>query len=113
MKKLIFTLITSILGSIFCFSQVTINTVEAFGYKNCIELKNAKVKVILDPNVGGRILSYELNGKNILYEAPELNGKIWKKGNPKFEVSGGRFDIGPEKTTPFRESFHKHSFSIF
>jgi len=106
MKKLILTLIPFILATGLCFSQVTVSTVEAYGYQNCIELKNAKVKVILDPNVGGRILSYELGGKNILYENRALNGKIWEKGMPKFEVSGGRFDIGPEKTAPVRESFH-------
>ncbi|MGM8361889.1 hypothetical protein ACSV4D_08250 [Flavobacterium sp. ARAG 55.4] len=89
----------------FGFSQVCINRISAFGYDNCIELKNDKVSVILDPNVGGRVLAYQLNGKNILFENTSLNGKTWRKGEPKFEVSGGRFDIGPEKTTPERESF--------
>jgi len=106
MKKLFLLLFTTILATNLSFSQVIIKNVEAFGYQNCIELRNPKVKVILDPNVGGRILSYELGGKNILYENLTLNGKIWKKGSPKFEVSGGRFDIGPEKTAPARESFH-------
>ena len=90
---------------IFTHAQVTVKKVEAFGYKNCIALENKLVKVILDPNVGGRILTYELNGKNILFENPSLNGKTWKEGGPTFEVSAGRFDIGPEKTTPFRASF--------
>ncbi len=87
------------------YAQTKVSRVEAFGYKNCILLENKKVKVILDPNVGGRVLTYELNGKNILFENPSLNGRIWKKGKPTFEVSAGRFDIGPEKTTPFRASF--------
>lgn len=106
MKKLALNILLPLLAYNLVSSQVTIKTVEAFGYQNCIELRNPKVKVIVDPNVGGRILSYELNGKNILYENLALNGKIWGKGNPKFEVSGGRFDIGPEKTAPVRESFH-------
>ncbi|RXP62726.1 hypothetical protein EC396_03135 [Lutibacter sp. HS1-25] len=88
------------------FSQVVIKKVNAFGYNNCIELSNPIVKVILDPNVGGRILSYELNGKNILFENPLLNGITWEPGMDKFEVSGGRFDIGPAQTTPNRNSFH-------
>lgn len=106
MRKLALNILIPLLAYNLCTSQVTVKTVEAFGYQNCIELKNSKVKVIVDPNVGGRILSYELNGKNILFENLGLNGKIWKKGDPKFEVSGGRFDIGPEKTAPARESFH-------
>ncbi len=107
MKKRIFFCTFTLL--FFCntnFSQTSIKKINAFGYENCIELKNNKVTVILDPNVGGRVLEYKLNGKNILFENPALNGKTWKKGDPKFEVSGGRFDIGPEKTTPDRKSFH-------
>lgn len=80
--------------------------ISAFGYTNCILLTNGTTNVILDPNVGGRVLSYEHLGKNILFENQSLNGKTWKDGFPTFEVSGGRFDIGPEKTTPFRPSFH-------
>jgi hypothetical protein len=106
MRKLALNILIPLLAYNLVSSQVTIKTVKAFGYQNCIELRNPKVKVILDPNVGGRILSYELDGKNILYENTMLNGKIWEKGKPKFEVSGGRFDIGPEKTAPARESFH-------
>ena len=106
MKKNILILVISSLINNFCYGQVTTKNIEAFGYKNCMELKNKQVRVVLDPNVGGRVLSYELNGKNILFENPSLNGKTWKKDNPTFEVSGGRFDIGPEQTTPFRASFH-------
>ena len=106
MKKYFFSIFILLLSVNFTVSQVTVTTISAFGYSNCIELKNNDVTVILDPNVGGRILSYELNGKNILFENPTLNGKTWQQGMPKFEVSGGRFDIGPEKTTLSRDSFH-------
>lgn len=104
--RLLFCLIFYSLLFNTCFSQVKIKKVSAFNYENCIEIKNNLVTVILDPNVGGRVLAYKLNGKNILYENKLLNGKTWKKGEAKFEVSGGRFDIGPEKTTPNRDSFH-------
>jgi hypothetical protein len=105
-KRTLFSIIFTSLFINMSFSQVSIKKVSAFGYDNCIELKNNEVTVILDPNVGGRVLKYELQGKNILYENTSLNGKTWQKGMPKFEVSGGRFDIGPEKTAPDRESFH-------
>lgn len=47
------------------FSQSRIITENEF--KNCIELSNKTVRVVLEPNIGGRVLKYELNGINILY----------------------------------------------
>ena len=38
----------------------------AFGYENCIELKNKTTRVVLAPS-GGRVLAYEINGVNTLY----------------------------------------------
>ena len=38
-----------------------------FGYASAIELTNASVKVVLCPEVGGRVLEYSLKGKNSLY----------------------------------------------
>lgn len=71
------------------------------GYKNCIELSNSGTRVVLEPNVGGRILIYEYNGRNILYVNPEQNGQLYKPGEVfEGELCGGRFDIGPEMTIP-------------
>lgn len=68
-------------------------------YPNCIELTNDSVRIILEPNLGGRILVYELNGNNVLYVDEAQNGKIYEPG--KFiHPSAGRFDIGPEHTIP-------------
>ena len=106
MTSTIFSILLALFIIQTTYSQTTSKKVNAFGYNNCIELKNKSVRVILDPNVGGRVLTYELNGKNILFENPVLNGETWAPGKPKFEVSAGRFDIGPEKTTPNRDSFH-------
>ena len=72
------------------------------GYNNCIELKNANVRVILGPEMGGRILSYELNGKNVLYTDPELDGVIYSPEKPNPGTDAGRFDIGPEQFVPRR-----------
>ena len=88
-----------------CTAQPSSQMISIFGYNNCIELKNEVVRVVLDPNVGGRVLVYSINGKNILYVNHEMDGKIWEEGIQKFEVTAGRFDIGPEKTTPPRKSF--------
>jgi hypothetical protein len=68
-------------------------------YPNCIELSNDSVRVVLEPNLGGRILAYELNGNNVLYVDPEQDGKIYEPG-VYIHPSAGRSDIGPERTIP-------------
>ena len=67
----------------------------AFGHENCIELKNKTTRVILAPS-GGRVLSYEINGRNTLYLS-----KSDSEG--KGGSSAGRFDIGPERVLPRHE----------
>ena len=63
-------------------------------YPHCIELSNDSVRVVLEPNLGGRVLAYELNGKNVLYVDDSQDGKVYEPG--KFiHPSGGRSDIGP------------------
>jgi hypothetical protein len=68
-------------------------------YPNCIELSNDSVRVVLEPNLGGRVIAYELSGKNVLYVDPEQDGKTYEPG-VYIHPSGGRFDIGPERTIP-------------
>lgn len=66
------------------------------GYDGCVELSNGSTKVVLDPNLGGRVLSYQLNQVEALYQDPSQNGAI-NDGKTKIRhPSGGRFDIGPE-----------------
>ena len=72
-------------------------TVTERNYPNCIELSNDSVRVVLEPNLGGRVLAYELNGKNVLYVEDAQDGKIYEPGK-YIHPSGGRSDIGPEKT---------------
>lgn len=69
------------------------------GYANCIELFNDSTAVVLCPDAGGRILEYSLKGVNSLYVDPQQNGWKWD-GKKSIDPSGGRFDIGPEKTIP-------------
>lgn len=75
--------------------------ITSHGYENCIELFNSVCRVVLDPNFGGRVLVYEINGKNVLYVDPEKNGFIPEPGEWRglsgMQPSAGRFDIGPEK----------------
>lgn len=79
--------------------------VAQYGYNNCIELKNNDVRVVLEPNMGGRIIVYELNGKNVLHRNPEQDGIIYEPGK-LIEPAGGRFDIGPENIIPPRPALY-------
>lgn len=75
--------------------------ISTHGYDNCIELSNAACRVILEPNLGGRVLLYEIEGKNVLYVDPKQNGL--KFTNQELESASniqpcaGRFCVGPEK----------------
>lgn len=70
-----------------------------FGYDGAIEITNDAVKVVLCPEVGGRVLEYSLQGKNSLFLSDDE--KAWKPGDPP-KSSAGRFDIGPELMIPPR-----------
>jgi hypothetical protein len=74
--------------------------IQFHGYSKAIELKNDKVRVVLCPEVGGRVLEYSLNGTNALYLSE--GEKNWKPGD-RPQSSAGRFDIGPELVIPGRE----------
>jgi hypothetical protein len=79
----------------------------AYGYDSCILLKNGQVEVVLEPNTGGRVIRYALNGVNVLYEDSLQNG--WKSTpampRSKGHLAGGRFDIGPSRTKPNTDLF--------
>ena len=76
-------------------------TIEFFGYDDCIELKNASTRVVLCPAAGGRVLEYSLNGHNALYLDAAEAGFVYEPGK-RSGMSVGRFDIGPEKIIPAR-----------
>jgi uncharacterized protein (TIGR03067 family) len=77
----------------------TARVVKYFGYEKAIELRNETTRVVLCPQLGGRILEYSLNGTNSLFVSDEE--KAWKPGD-RPEASAGRFDIGPELVIPQR-----------
>lgn len=78
------------------------SVISYYGYDDCIELKNRSVRVVLCPAAGGRILVYELQGKNILYLPPGDEGWKWDGSNDRGNMNAGRFDIGPEQVVPKR-----------
>lgn len=80
-------------------AQASARVVPAYGYPNCVELNNGRVRVILEPNLGGRVIAYQVQGKNVLYVDSTHNGKTLVKDRIT-QPSAGRFDIGPEATIP-------------
>ena len=76
--------------------------VSSHGYSNCVKLYNKNITVILEPNCGGRVLEYNLNGQNLLYIDPKQNGWTYTPGERIIGPCAGRFDIGPEMLVPRR-----------
>lgn len=74
--------------------------VDFFGYKDCVFLENEYTRVILCHQAGGRVLEYSLDGENAIYLNPEAAGS--KPGDQRIDMTGGRFDIGPELVVPKR-----------
>jgi hypothetical protein len=100
---MIFTVLSFFLTFV---SNAQTKTVTEEVFDGCIEISNDSVRVVLDPNLGGRVLKYEINGKNILYIDPdELNRYV---NNETIKApSAGRFDIGPVRIIPKHPSLFK------
>lgn len=71
------------------------------GYQHAVEITNEDCRIVLGPEVGGRILEYSINAKNVLYVSDQE--KAWRPGM-KPASSAGRFDIGPELVIPRRDT---------
>jgi hypothetical protein len=97
-RRFIFAVSCIFYSGILVSAQSKFITENAF--QNCIELSNASVRVVLEPNVGGRVLKYEINGNNILYVDSLQNGLSFSLEKLAHRISAGRFDIGPYRITP-------------
>jgi hypothetical protein len=75
------------------------NSLESFGYKNCIAFENAVTRVGLCPQVGGHVLDYSPDGVNALDLDPSQQGWWHMPGIPTVVPCGGRCDIGPGNVT--------------
>ncbi len=94
--KCIYSLLLCFIFTTFSFAAV--NKLDNYrGWKDCYEIQNKHVKIVLCPAAGGRILYYAIDGQNIIYENPKFNG-ILLENMKQYRVwpDGGRFDIGPE-----------------
>ncbi|NEW83790.1 MAG: hypothetical protein GZ094_15685 [Mariniphaga sp.] len=105
MKALFISLLILANGLNHSFGQV--EKISYRNWENCYRLKNKKCEVIIGVSCGGRVLSFSIAGKSIIYENETQNGRLlndWQK--EWFDPDAGRFDYGPEKIT---QPIHSHS----
>jgi len=76
-------------------AEPTARVLESHGYSQAIEIRLEKTKVVLCPQVGGRVLEFSQNGTDALWFDPAEKER--KPGKPG-PASAGRFDYGPELT---------------
>lgn len=76
------------------FNDVAVETYG--GWKECLVLSGGDVKAVIVPGVGGRVMSFALNGENILFENPEAWGRTLVNTSNGFWVGGYQCDLGPE-----------------
>ncbi len=70
------------------------------GWTECYRISNNEVNIIINASAGGRIMVYERNGVNPIYEDPKQDGILLQDFEEKsFDPDGGRFDYGQEKVT--------------
>lgn len=65
------------------------------GYSQAITLTRGTTRVVLCPQVGGRVLEFSVDGKDSMFL--DDAEKSWQPGQPP-QSSAGRFDYGPELT---------------
>ncbi|MCG8699464.1 MAG: hypothetical protein MI922_15515 [Bacteroidales bacterium] len=79
------------------------NKLSQNGYNNCIKIYNKTTIVIIEPDCGGRILTYSYKGGDVIYKNWQEDGYLLESGQPPMSglsPCAGRCDIGPEMTTP-------------
>lgn len=65
------------------------------GYTRAVEMTSGPARVVLGPEVGGRVLEFTVGGRTaVMIDDAE---KAWRPGQPP-QSSAGRFDYGPELT---------------
>ncbi|MDB5339585.1 MAG: estB 1 [Planctomycetaceae bacterium] len=75
--------------------SATARVVPFHGYTKAIELARGSTRVVLCPQVGGRVLEFSVDGQDAMFLDPAE--KTWQPGQP-VNATAGRFDYGPELT---------------
>ena len=66
------------------------------GWSDCLVLRGGDCRAVVAPAVGGRIVSYAVNGENILLENTDAWGRNLSNTPAGFWVGGYQSDVGPE-----------------
>ena len=61
-----------------------------------LESRDASVKAVVVPGIGGRVMSYGFAGENILWINPDHAGKTLATAGADFSPGGFQTDLGPE-----------------
>ncbi len=61
-----------------------------------LEARDATVRAVLVPGIGGRVMFYGLGGENVLWVNPAAAGKTLATAGAGFEPGGFQVDLGPE-----------------
>ncbi len=70
------------------------------GWNDCYLITNDSTRVVINASAGGRIMVYERNGINVIYENNRQDGKLLADYlSQGFDPDGGRFDYGQELIT--------------
>ncbi len=65
------------------------------GWDNCLVLRGGDCKAVVVPAVGGRVMSYSINGENILSDNPDSRWGM-TPSTSNFWAGGYQLDLGPE-----------------
>src|SRR4051794_3507761 len=68
------------------------------GYPKAVELKQGAARAVLCPEVGGRVLEFTVDGRNVLYLSEDEKAR--RPSRKEEPTTAGRFDYGPELTAP-------------
>jgi hypothetical protein len=94
MYKIKFLLIVSLISLIVNNIYSQVQKISYRGYTDCYKIANDSVEVIIVAQSGARVLRYALNGVNMIFEDPAIDGKTLTDFLSKtFAPDGGRFDF--------------------
>jgi hypothetical protein len=57
-------------------SAVKVDIVDYKGWTGSYEISNGKTKLVVVPQIGGRVMEYSVDGKNVVWQNKDLIGKV-------------------------------------
>jgi len=65
------------------------------GWKDCYEITNGSVKIVVVPRIAGRVMHYGLDGENVMWEDKGRLGQTLKDVGKLYHPGGMMFDVHP------------------